>query len=237
MNLVWAAAGAIAGLPAGTVLRGPVFRLSVPSGEPERSACQNCAAPVPAWIALRCRYCGSEFGPLVALELVTAAVLALLLARFGDQPEFGAFALLGVVGVALAVIDAAVQRLPDLLTLPAYPAIAILLGAAAITEHDTGALARALLGSLALAGGYLLLALLRAGQLGGGDIKLALLVGLALGWLGWGTLFIGASLGFVLAAVVGLALLARRRVTLQSAISFGPYLLGGALLAILASGQ
>jgi leader peptidase (prepilin peptidase)/N-methyltransferase len=236
MNLAWAASGAIAGLPAGSVLRGPVFRLSVPGGEPERTTCQNCGAPVPGWIAFRCTYCRSWFSPPIALELVTAAVLALLLARFGDQPEFAAFVLLGVVGVALAVIDVAVQRLPDRLTLPAYPALVALLGAAAITEHDGGALARALLGSLALAGGYLLLALLRAGQLGGGDIKLAFLVGLALGWLGWRTLFIGASLGFVLAAIVGLALLASRRVTLRSAISFGPYLLGGALLAILASG-
>lgn len=237
MNLAWAAAGAVAGLPAGTVLRGPVFRLSVPAGQPERTACQNCAAPVPIWIALRCRYCGSEFGPLIALELVTAAVLALLLARFGGQPDLAAFVLLGVVAVALAVIDVAVQRLPDRLTLPAYPAIVALLAAAAITEHDGGALVRALLASLALAGGYLLLALLRAGQLGGGDIKLACLVGLALGWLGWRTLFIGACLGFVLAAMVGLVLLAGRRVTLHSAISFGPYLLGGALLAILATGQ
>ena len=44
-------------------------------------------------------------------------------------------------------------------------------------------------------------------------------------------------LGFLLAAVASLALLAARRVTMRSAISFGPFLLGGALLAILASGQ
>jgi leader peptidase (prepilin peptidase) / N-methyltransferase len=237
MNLAWAAAGAVAGMPAGTALHGPVFRLSVPSGEPERTSCQNCAAPVPARIALRCTYCGTGFGTPFALELVTAAVLALLLARFGDQPEFAAFMLLGVVGVALAVIDVAVQRLPDRLTLPAYPAIVTLLAAAAIVEHDGGALVRALVGSLALAGGYLLLALLRTGQLGGGDIKLACLTGLALGWLGWTTVFAGAFLGFALAAVIGLVLLASRRITLRSSISFGPYLLGGALLAILASGR
>jgi leader peptidase (prepilin peptidase) / N-methyltransferase len=75
------------------------------------------------------------------------------------------------------------------------------------------------------------------GQLGGGDIKLAGLVGLALGWLGWPALLGGAILGFVLAAVASLALLAARRVTMRSAISFGPFLLGGALLAILAVGQ
>ena len=85
--------------------------------------------------------------------------------------------------------------------------------------------------------GYLLLGLARPGQLGGGDIKLAGLVGLVLGWVGWPALLSGAVLGFVLSAVASLVLLAARRVTMRSAISFGPFLLGGALLAILASGS
>ena len=96
---------------------------------------------------------------------------------------------------------------------------------------------RAVLGGLVLSSSYLLLALLRPGQLGGGDIKLAGLAGLALGWLGWATLLVGAALGFVLSAAVSLVLLAARRITLRSEISFGPFMLGGALLAILASGM
>jgi leader peptidase (prepilin peptidase) / N-methyltransferase len=138
--------------------------------------------------------------------------------------------------VALAAIDLAVQRLPDRLTLPAYPILIALLGVAAAVQHDPSALIRALLGGVVLAGSYLVLALLRPGQLGGGDIKLAGLAGLALGWLGWPTLLIGAAAGFVLSALVSLLLLAVRRITLQSVICFGPFLLGGALLAILASG-
>jgi leader peptidase (prepilin peptidase)/N-methyltransferase len=170
------------------------------------------------------------------LELATAAVLALLLGRFGGQPDMVAFGFLGALGVALAAIDIAVQRLPDRLTLPAFPVLVVLLAVAAAIGHDGGALVRALLGSVALAGGYLLLALARPGQLGGGDIKLAALAGLALGWLGWPAVLAGASLGFLLSAVVSLALLAARRITLRSAISFGPFLLGGTLLAVLASG-
>jgi leader peptidase (prepilin peptidase)/N-methyltransferase len=236
MNLIWATAGAITGLPAGTCMRGPVFRLSVPSGESERSACPRCAAPVRRWPTLRCEYCGHWFVAPCGLELVTAAVLAALLGRFGGQPEFAAFALLGALGVTLATIDVAVQRLPDPLTLPAYPALVALLGAAALASHDGSALVRALLGGLAMAGGYLLLGVIAAGQIGGGDIKLAGLVGLALGWLGWRTVFIGAFAGFVFAAIVGLALLAGRRVTMRSMITFGPYLLAGALVAIMTSG-
>ena len=236
MDVMWAAGGAVIGLPAGTTLRNPVFRLSVPSGEPDRTACPTCAAPVSRWPAIRCGPCGSSLGPPVALELATAAVLALLLGRFGGQPDMLAFGFLGVLGVALAAIDVAVQRLPDRLTLPALPVLTILLADAAVIGHDGHALARALLGGLALAASYLLLALLRPGQLGGGDIKLAALAGLTLGWLGWGPLLTGACLGFLLAAVVSLALLATRRIALHSVICFGPFLLGGALLAILASG-
>ena len=149
----------------------------------------------------------------------------------------GAFGFFGVLGVALAAIDIAVQRLPDRLTLPAYPILITLLGGAAIVGHDFAALLRALLGGLTLAGAFLVLALLRPGQLGGGDIKLAGVAGLALGWLGWPILIAGAALGFVLSAVASLALLAARRITLHSAISFGPFLLGGALLAMLAGGR
>jgi len=77
------------------------------------------------------------------------------------------------------------------------------------------------------------LGLLSASQLGGGDIKLAGLIGLLLGWLGWGTLLAGASLGFVTAAAVGLVLLTSRRISRRAMISFGPYMLAGAFLAVL----
>jgi leader peptidase (prepilin peptidase)/N-methyltransferase len=236
MDWLWAAGGAVAGLPLGTALRGPVFRLSVPSGAPDRKTCPACAAQVPHWQPGRCAHCGGSLGTPMVLELATAVVLALLLGRFGGQPDLVAFGFLGTLGVALAAIDIKVQRLPDRLTLPAFPVLIILLAAAAAVSGDNGQLVRALLGGAVMAAGYLVLALLRPGQLGGGDIKLAGLAGLVLAWLGWRTLLIGASLGFVLSALASLALLGARRITLRSAISFGPFLLGGALLAILATG-
>lgn len=236
MNLAWAAAGAAVGILAGAALRGLVFRFSVPSGDPNRMACVHCGAPLPRWYVIRCRECGRRFGVPVVLELATAAVLALLFGRFAGQPVLLAFGLLGALGVALSAIDIAVNRLPDRLTLTAYPVLLWALGVASLLGHDSGALVRALLGCVALAASYLALALLRPGQLGGGDVKLAGLIGMALGWLGWPTVFWGAALGFVLSAIVSLALLAARRITLRSAICFGPFMLGGALLAILASG-
>ncbi len=234
---MWAAAGAVVGLLAGAALRGTVFKLSVASGQPERTACPRCSAPSVRRLAVRCGQCRSSLGTPLALELSTAGVLALVLGRFGGQPDVVAFGFFGVLGVALAAIDIATQRLPDPLTLPAYPILITLLAGAALASHDFAALERALLGGLALGGLYLLLALVRPGQLGGGDVKLAGIAGLALGWLGWPALLAGAALGFVLSALVSLALLAARRITLHSAISFGPFLLGGALLAMLTNGH
>jgi leader peptidase (prepilin peptidase)/N-methyltransferase len=237
MNPIWAAAGAVLGLLAGAAMRGTVFRLSVPSGDPERIACPRCSAPALARLALRCRGCGGSLGIPLVLEVSTGLVLALLLGRFGGQSDVVAFGFFGVIGVALAAIDIAVQRLPDLLTLPAYPILIGLLTGAAIVGHDFAALLRALLGGLALAGVYLVLALVGRGQLGGGDIKLAGVAGLALGWLGWPVLIAGTALGFVLSAVASVGLLATRRLTLSSAISFGPFLVAGALVAMLAASR
>ena len=237
MYLTWAIAGAAVGMPLGAVAQSTVFQLSVPSGAPDRSACPGCCAAVPARPALRCGYCGSGFGRPGVLEVVTAAVLALLLGRFGDSPQAIPFTFLGVLGVMLAAIDVSVQRLPDRLVLPAFPLLISLLALAAWPERDGAGLIRALLGGLALGAGFLVLALLRPGQLGGGDIKLAGLAGLALGWLGWPAVTTAAFLGFSLLAVTSLALLVARRVRLSSAVSFGPFLLGGALIAILVTGH
>jgi leader peptidase (prepilin peptidase) / N-methyltransferase len=237
MNVIWAVVGAMLGVLAGAALRATVFRLSVAQGEPERTACPRCDRPIPHRFAVRCGRCGTSLGTPLILELGTAVVLALLLGRFGGQPDVVAFGFFGVLGVALAAIDITIQRLPDLLTLPAYPILITLLAGAALVGHDFADLGRALLGGLALAGTYLVLALIRPGQLGGGDIKLAGVAGLALGWLGWPALIAGTALAFVLSALVSLALIAARRLTLRSAICFGPFLLGGALLAMLGYGH
>jgi leader peptidase (prepilin peptidase) / N-methyltransferase len=236
MNVLWAAWGGVAGYLLGAALRGTVFQLAVPSGQPDRTTCPQCSGPVRAWLPILCERCGSCYGTPFALEVVTGTVLALLLGRFGIQPDTMAFAYFGVLGVALSAIDIAVQRLPDRLTLPGYPILIAMLAVPAVAQHDLGALLRSLLGGLALVGGYLLLALVRPGHMGGGDIKLAGLAGLVLGWLGWPVLIAGAVLAFFLSALISLGLLAARRVTLRSTLCFGPFLVGGALLAMLTFG-
>ncbi|MEU7530432.1 A24 family peptidase [Saccharothrix sp. NPDC042600] len=221
MTVAWALSGAVAGLLAGVVGRGLVHRLAVPAGAPDRG-CPRCGGRV-GWTS---RCCGRVLGP--PLELVTAAVVAFVAVRFAGRPEVVAFAFLGVLGVVLALIDVAVERLPDRLTLPAYPVLVALLGPAG----EWAALGRAVLGCLALGGVYLVLGLARPGGLGLGDVKLAGVLGLALGWLGWPELVFGGALAFVLLGLTSAALLAARRITLRDALAFGPFMLVGALVAI-----
>ncbi len=235
MDGAWIAAGAAAGLAAGTLARGQVARLSVRGGEPDEAACRQCGTELPAGPALRCGCCGTPIGVPLAIELTSSAAVALVVAAAGAKPATAAFALLAVLGVALAQIDGAVQRLPDRLTLPAYPAVLILLTLAAAAGDAWPALVRALLAAVLLGTGYLLLGLVSAGQLGGGDVKLAGLLGLPLGWLGWGFVLTGTMLAFATAAACGLILLARRRASLRSQLSFGPFLLTGAMLALAAA--
>jgi leader peptidase (prepilin peptidase)/N-methyltransferase len=162
-------------------------------------------------------------------------VLELLVWRFAGLPDAAPYVFMGAVGVALAAVDVAVQRLPNALTLPLYPGLIGLFGFAALVDGHPENLLRAVLGGLVLGGCYLVLAVASGGRLGGGDVKLAGGIGITLGWLGWPTLLAGAALGFVIMGVVGVVLILARRAVLQQAISFGPFMLGGALLAVIAS--
>jgi leader peptidase (prepilin peptidase) / N-methyltransferase len=170
--------------------------------------------------------------PLRLAELSTAAVFAVLAARIGPEPELPAFLYVGAVGVALAFVDVDCKRLPDVFTLPSYAIAAVLLGLAALVGGEAGAFMRALGGMAALYAFFFLLVLVHPAGMGFGDVKLAGLLGLYLGWLGWRSVVSGAFLGFLLGGLTGMALLVAGRATRRSSIPFGPYMLLGALLAV-----
>nr|WP_231126931.1 A24 family peptidase [Motilibacter aurantiacus] len=237
---------AVVGLAVGSFLNVVVWR--VPRGESvvaPGSHCPSCAAavrtrdnvPVLSWLLLRgrCRDCGTPISlryPLV--ELLTAAVFVVLGARLGASWELPAYLYLGALGVALALIDLDVKRLPNVLVLPAYAVAPLLLTVPAVLDDRWPDLGRALLGGAALYAGYFALAFAYPAGMGFGDVKLAGVLGIYLGWLGWGPLAAGAFLGFLLGGVVGVALLAGRRATRKTAIPYGPFMLVGALLGVLA---
>jgi leader peptidase (prepilin peptidase)/N-methyltransferase len=142
---------------------------------------------------------------------------------------------LAVCAVPLAFIDAAVHRLPDVLTAAAYAGTMVLLLLAAAVGGHWGDLARAALGGLALAGVYLVLLLISPSGMGLGDVKLAASLGTLLAWAGWRTLVLGGFAGFLLAAVYSIALLATRHATRKQHIPFGPFMIAGTFLVILGS--
>ncbi len=238
MNVTWALAGAAVGAITGNQLRRSVFRLSVDRQDAPRTGCPQCGTmlrslPLPSPRG-RCRRCGARIGPRAAiLELATAVSLAFLGGGIGPRPELVGFAWLAAVGVALAAIDLKVYRLPDRLTYPAFVVVLASFAGGAVTGTDPASLQRAAFGALVLGGSYLLLAVIQPGQLGLGDVKLAALLGLALGWVSWPVLMFGGCLAFIVSAMVSLVLIALRRISLKSALPFGPFMLAGAAVALI----
>lgn len=149
-------------------------------------------------------------------------------------PVILAYAYLAVVGVVLAVIDARTHRLPNRIVLPAYPVLAVLFVSACVLGAPWSSLPRAVAGGALLFGFYWVLWRF-GGGVGGGDVKLAGVLGAAAGWAGWQALAIGALAGFVLGGVFGLGLLMLRRANRTTAVPFGPFMIAGAWIGIVAA--
>jgi leader peptidase (prepilin peptidase)/N-methyltransferase len=136
------------------------------------------------------------------------------------------------VGIWLLAIDARTHRLPNRIVLPALAASLVLVGVDALVTRRTEALIGALAGMLILGGFYVVLRAMSRDGIGGGDVKLAALIGLVLGWHGWQVLIIGAASAFVLGALYALALMAVKRANRSTRIAFGPWMIIGAVLGI-----
>lgn len=173
---------------------------------------------------------------VAASRLVTVPAAGLVFAvlgwRVGAEPVLVTYLYLAAVGVALVVIDLAVHRLPDRLTLPSYGVVAALLLGASAVSGEWGALLRALIGAIVLYGAYYLLAVAVPGGMGFGDVKLAGVLGAVLAWSGWAPLIVGAFLGFAYGGVISLGLLVTRRVDRRTRVPFGPFMVAGALTAL-----
>lgn len=172
--------------------------------------------------------------PALAAGAVTAVLLGGLAARVHPALVLAAACWLAACAVPLACTDLAVQRLPDPLTGAAYAGTVVLLLLAAAVGSPWSALFRALLGGLALAGFYLLLILISPSGMSLGDVKLAASLGTLLAWFGWRLLLAGGFAGFLLGGVFAGALLVSRRADRKQPIPFGPFMIAGAILAVVA---
>lgn len=244
------------GLLVGSFLNVVVYR--VPRGASvvsPPSACPSCDArikpwdniPVLSWVVLRgrCRACSHPISvryPVV--ELTTGLLFAAAALRFSQPLDIPATALVATavllvaylyfaaISVTLTAIDLDTHKLPNVIVLPAYAVVAVLLVVASAVYGDFSQLPRAAVGGGVLFVAYLAMALLYPGGMGFGDVKLAGVIGLLLGFLGWGTLVVGAFSAFLLGGLFGIALLVFRKAGRKTGIPFGPWMLAGAWIGI-----
>jgi len=201
------------------------------------------AAGIAAWWLSRRRYRIFEdtvHRTLPAWLLPVLAALASIVAApfYLDRPAVVilTYAAALVWGLVLTFIDLDVRRLPDWLTLPAYPVAAALLAACSATTGNWPALARGAACAGIAVFTFLLAALLSPGAegLGLGDVKLAGTLGGLLGWIGWSNALYGLLTGFILGGVAAAVLLLIRRADRKSFLSFGPaMIIGGYVWALL----
>jgi leader peptidase (prepilin peptidase) / N-methyltransferase len=235
MSVTLAAAALAPGLAVGSFLnvvasRVPLRR-SVATG---RSACMSCATPIAAWdnvplvsyavLRGRCRHCAARIPfryPLV--ELVTALLVVACILRFRATADALVAAAFCAVLVAIAAIDAEHRIVPNRIVLPA--ALAFLVARLLLEPSVEWPLA-----ALAASGALLAVALAYPAGLGMGDVKLALLLGAALGT----GVAVALMVGLLAALVPAVILIIRRgqRAARKTAIPFAPFLALGAVVAL-----
>ena len=236
----------LVGLAVGSFVNVVIHR--VPEGRSvitPRSACPGCGnpvrprdnIPVVSWLLLRgrCRDCGTRISvryPLV--EAGTGIAFAAVGAWQGWSWALLPLLYLAAISIALALIDLDVRRLPDVIVLPSYAVLPLLLVPDTLATLEWWPLVRALIGGVALFLFYDVLALVypRQGGMGGGDIKLAGVLGIALAWVGWGPLVVGTFAGFLLGGLYSLVIVVLGRAGMRSSIPFGPFMLAGAWVGV-----
>ena len=237
---------ALMGLAIGSFLNVVIYRvpqkMSIVS---PRSACPSCGAfiaerdniPVVSWLLLRgrCRDCHASISPQYPLvELACAGLFAGLAARFGYDWALPAYLVLFAGLLALSVIDIETMLLPQVIVWPLSVAVAVLFVLAAAIAgqwHDL------LIGAISGAVWFIVFFAMNFASpklLGFGDVRLAPVLGLALGWLGWRYVVLGFFAANLIGAVVGIALIATHRATRQQRIPYGVFLAAGCAVAVFA---
>ena len=233
------------GLVIGSFLNVVIYR--VPRDESiarPPSHCPSCSTPlapydnipVLSYLILRgkCRHCRATISvryPLV--EALTGALFASAAVRFGYHLELAAYCVLAAFLVALSGIDLDTRLLPRRIVYLGTATGVVLLGAAAGVGGTGRPVVDAAIGAAVGFGALFLVHFVSPQGMGFGDVRLAGMLGLYLGFLGVAHVGVGLFAGFVLGAVVGLALMGLGRAGRRSRIPFGPFLAAGAWVAVL----
>lgn len=177
----------------------------------------------------------------LVLYVGTVVLFVLAAVRFDDAPVLqlvGYLVLFGAL-LALSIIDIRLFRLPDRIVLPTLAVSVPLVAVTSVLDDRPEAIRYALVGGAVYFGFLFLAHLVYPRGMGFGDVKLAAVMGLYVGWLGESyaqavALVLWAMLiGFVSGSIVGVVLLAMRR--RSTPIPFGPFLALGTIVAVLVS--
>ncbi len=236
----------LVGLLVGSFLNVVIVRM--PDGDSivsPPSRCPECEAaisprdniPVVSWILLRgrCRSCGTTIPagyPLV--ELANAVLWVVMGLRFGTSWALVPMLVLVSTLLAQSVIDLELYRLLDRITFPVLGASVVLVGVVSAVEGDASRIGMAVVGALAYCLFLGVPAVLMPRGMGLGDVKLALLLGLFLGWIHPLLIMFSLILACLFGIVVGVGILVVRRGKSQP-FPFGPWLALGCLVAIVFS--
>ena len=215
---------------------GPTYNLMVP-----HSACPHCSHKIRAWENLpivsylllkgRCAGCQAPISkryPLV--ELASGVMTAFIAWHFGFGWQAGAFMLLSWGLLAMSLIDADHQILPDALVLPLLW-LGLILNAQGLYASLPDALWGAVAGYLSLWSVYQLFKLITGKEgMGHGDFKLLAMLG---AWGGWQVLPLTILLSSLVGAVLGVIMLKMRNAQTSTPIPFGPYLAIAGWIALL----
>ena len=218
MIVVGALCVALLGLPAGMFVNLVIDRV------PERQA----LLPLPAL--------GSLVRPRRDALVVgaTAALFAGTVLRFRADWVVPAYLVFFACLVAVTVIDFQRQIIPNRVVYPTIFAAIPLLALAALAGDQWVRFGHALMGASLAWLALLVIHLISPAGMGFGDVRLAFVLGLFLGWISLAHVFTGLFLGVLLISVVGLVLAVLRLRSLQDHIAFGPFLAGGSILAVFA---
>ncbi len=212
-----------------------------------RSRCPRCSTtlkpwdnvPVLSWLLLRgrCRNCRGAISiryPLV--EVATAALFVAAALRLGVDPVLPAFLVVFAALLAISAVDLERFIVPNRILYPALFMAAPLLVVAAALDDDWSSLWGAVLGGVLA--WVLLFAIHMASPkgMGFGDVRLAGLIGMLLGWLSIGHVLLGLFLAFLTAAVVGVGLMLTGVRGRKDRVPFGPFLALGAITAVFVGG-
>lgn len=209
-----------------------------------RSRCPECGRtitaweniPVLSWLILRgrCRGCGNRIPPRYPLiELATGLLFVVAVWRFDSLVNAAAFAAFFWVLVVLTVIDLDHKLLPNRIVYPTGVVGALALTLAALIEGDLDRLVSAAIGALVFGGFFFLIAFIYPAGMGGGDVKLAFVLGMFLGYAGGiGVVLVGMFLAFLIGGLSGVLVMLVTGGDRKMQVPFGPFLTLGTVLAI-----